>query len=175
METLHERILLGTAGTIVANAHLFANKTLLVAHADNLVSFDLQNFQKFHYDSVKKFGIEISMIVFETSNPESCGIVELNHDGLVIDFHEKISNPPGNLANGAIYIFEPSVIDFILKLEKPCPDLSLDVIPSYMGRIAAYKNINYLRDIGTPNSLCQANQDVTETPEIFNVAGKQEY
>ena len=51
----------------------------------------------------------------------------------VIAFHEKVENPPGNLANGAVYIFEPEVIDDIASLGKSVVDLSTEIIPNYVG------------------------------------------
>ena len=46
------------------------------------------------------------MLIFVTENPKSCGIVSLNKSGIVKDFFEKIENPPSNIANGAIYLFD---------------------------------------------------------------------
>ena len=43
-------------------------------------------------------------MTFRSETPETCGIVELDAEGVVVGFHEKVANPPSNLANGAIYI-----------------------------------------------------------------------
>ncbi len=58
------------------------------------------------------------MLGFRTDDPRSCGILELDDRDTVVAFHEKVENPPGNLANGAVYIFEPEVIDDIAGLGK---------------------------------------------------------
>ena len=34
-----------------------------------------------------------------------CGIVELDDEGIVVNFHEKVSNPPSNIANGAVFVW----------------------------------------------------------------------
>ena len=73
-------------------------------------------------------------------------------------FHEKATNPPGNNANAAVYIFEPSVLKFLEGLGKPVIDLSTEVMPHYIGRMSVYANDGYHRDIGTPESLAKAHE-----------------
>ena len=97
-------------------------------------------------------GCEMTMMTFSTSTPESCGIVELDEYGVVKAFHEKVKNPPGNLANGAVYILEPSIIGFLEGLGKRIIDFSTEVLPRYIGRIFTFHNDIYHRDIGTIES-----------------------
>jgi mannose-1-phosphate guanylyltransferase len=85
--------------------------------------------------------------------PESCGIVELDKRGIVQAFHEKIENPPSNLANAGVYILEPTIFDFLKSLNKINIDFSLDVIPAFIGKINTFHNSVYHRDIGTIESL----------------------
>jgi mannose-1-phosphate guanylyltransferase len=75
---------------------------------------------------------------------------------VVIKFHEKVAKPPSNHANAAVYIFEPSVIDFMDSLDKAVIDISTEVLPRYLGRMQAFHNSDYHRDIGTPESLVLA-------------------
>jgi mannose-1-phosphate guanylyltransferase len=70
--------------------------------------------------------------------------------------HEKVADPPGVRANGAVYIFEPSVLDLVAALNRPVVDLSTEVLPRLLGRIATFHNDDYHRDIGTPESLALA-------------------
>lgn len=157
IELAHEYELLGTGGTILANKGFFQNQPFLLAHADNLARFDMGAFLTRHRQ--RPSGALITMMTFDTDTPQSCGIVEEDAQGIVTAFHEKAQNPPGRRANAAVYIFEPGVIDFIAGLKKPKPDISLDVIPAFMGRICTYHNADYLRDIGTPESLAKAEED----------------
>lgn len=99
------------------------------------------------------------MMVFETPDPKSCGIVDLDQRGLVTSFHEKVVSPPGNLANAAVYILEPSVVNFMANLGKEEIDFSTEVIPHFMGRIQTHLNTAYHRDIGTVASWMEANED----------------
>lgn len=154
---VHEETLLGTGGTILQNQDFFKDEAFLVAHADNLTIFNLPEFT--HKHAVRPTGTEMTMMVFETSDPQSCGIVSFDSQGVVQTFHEKVDNPPGNLANAAVYIFEPSVVEWLAGMGKTQVDISTEVIPKYLGRIFAYLNSCYHRDIGTMESWVEANQD----------------
>ena len=98
----------------------------------------------------------VTMLGFRTDDPHSCGILELDDRGSVVAFHEKVSDPPGNLANGAVYVFEPEIIDAIAGVGRPVVDLSTEIIPPLVGRILCVETDGYHRDIGTPQSLSQA-------------------
>ena len=147
---VHEEQLLGTGGTILANRDFFREQAFLVAHADNLTIFDPLAFYKRHGERPPE--AELTMMVFETPDPKSCGIVALDQRCMVNSFHEKVASPPGNLANAAVYILEPSVLDFMVSLGKAEIDFSTEVIPQYMGKIFTYRNASYHRDIGTVSS-----------------------
>jgi mannose-1-phosphate guanylyltransferase len=154
---VHEEILLGTGGTVLRNRDFFANQPFMVAHADNLTRFDVSGFIRRHRERPQ--GAAITMMTFETDDPRSCGIVEEDPRGMVKAFHEKVSDPPGNHANAAVYIFEPSVIDYLATLGKDVIDLSTEVIPRYVGRICTFHNADYHRDIGTLDSLAKAERE----------------
>jgi mannose-1-phosphate guanylyltransferase len=157
IDMVHETELLGTGGTVLANRAWFGDGPFLVAHGDNLTRFDVAAFIRRH--ETRPTGVEITMMTFRTDTPSSCGIVETDGDGRVLAFHEKVANPPGDMANGAVYIFEPSVMAFLAGLGRTVVDLSLDVIPHYCGRIVAFENRVYHRDIGTMESLAKAQLD----------------
>lgn len=129
----------------------------MVAHADNLTRFDPVAFIQTHAN--RSAGVLITMMTFDTDVPQSCGIVELDNRGLVVAFHEKIPNPPGRRASAAVYLFEPEVIDFMLGLGKEEFDISLDVVPHFLGKIQTFHNADYHRDIGSPESLRLAEQE----------------
>jgi mannose-1-phosphate guanylyltransferase len=105
-------------------------------------------------------GCVMTMLAFETDTPQSCGILELDSHGMVQAFHEKVENPPGNLANGAVMVLETEVGEYAKALGRALVDLSVDVIPHFLGRIQAYRHRGYHRDIGSPQSLAQAQQDI---------------
>lgn len=150
----HEESLLGTGGTVLRNRGFFGREPFMVVHADNLSAFDVRAFIARH--AARPRGAALTMMTFDTDAPQSCGIVEQDSAGIVVRMHEKVQNPPGTRANAAIYIFEPEVVDFIASLRKPVVDLSTEVLPHYMGRIASFHNARYHRDIGSLDSLRKA-------------------
>jgi mannose-1-phosphate guanylyltransferase len=157
IDLVHEPELLGTGGTILANRAYFGAAPFLVAHADNLTDFDAAGLIAAH--AVRPQGCSITMLAFETDDPQSCGILELDAHNVVVGFHEKVANPPGNLANGAVYIIEPDVVAFIASLGRAFVDFSVDVLPAYVGRVYAVQTAGYHRDIGNIVSLQRAEQE----------------
>ena len=151
--TVYEEMLLGTGGTLLKNRSFFDNepkKPFMLVHADNLSIFDVQAFVNSHLN--RPTGSEITMMTFKTPTPHTCGIIETDEKGCVQAFHEKVANPPGDMANGAVYIMEPSIFNYLEGLNKEFIDFSTEVIPYYMGRIYVFYNDVYHRDIGTIES-----------------------
>lgn len=159
---VHEERLLGTGGTILKNKDFFENGSFLVAHADNLTIFDPIAFADSH--RMRPCESEMTMMVFETPDPKSCGIVGIDGRNIVMSFYEKVSRPPGNLANAAVYILEPAVLDYMAALGKREIDFSTEVIPQFMGRISTYINSSYHRDVGTVASWIEAHKDFLYFP-----------
>ncbi|ACF02938.1 Nucleotidyl transferase [Rhodopseudomonas palustris TIE-1] len=152
-----ETTLLGTAGTLLRHRAHFADGPTLFAHADNLSLFDPRAFLAAH--AGRPPDTAMTMMSFVTDHPQSCGILTLDPAGRVLEMDEKPQHPKGNLANAAVYIVEPEVIDFIASLGKPVVDFSTEVLPVFMGRIFSFHNGSYHRDIGNPSSLALAQLD----------------
>jgi len=150
----YERKLLGTAGSLKNNINIFLGNSALVAHADNYLDINFDEFINFHINKRPKY-CSISMMTFIAKNPQDCGIVSLDKNGVVREFYEKVENPPGDIANGAVYIFEPEVFDWIN--ENNPIDISKDVIPNFLGKIATWNNKGIHIDIGTVQNLILAN------------------
>ena len=147
---IHEEELLNTGGTLLANKEFFNDEPFMLVHADNLSFCDFNAFIQAHKQRDLK--CEITMMLFESDNPSSCGVVELDNHKIVQKFHEKVDDPPSNLANGAVYICEPSIFEFLESLDKKEIDFSNDVIVNYMGKVNTDLNNIYHRDIGTVKS-----------------------
>jgi mannose-1-phosphate guanylyltransferase len=157
VDLVHEPSLLGTGGTILANRDWLGDAPFLVAHADNLTRFDVGAFLRAH--ASRPSGTLMTMMTFTADDPRQCGIIEADPAGRVIAFHEKVQSPPGDRANAAVYVFEPALIEMLQSLGKPVIDLSTEVIPALVGRIATFHNDIYHRDIGTPDSLARAERE----------------
>jgi len=155
IDLFHEPTLLGTGGTILANRSYFGREPFFVAHADNLTDAPVSRLLDAH--SAAEPDVLLTLFAFRTATPQSCGILELDHDRRVIGFHEKVPNPPGNLANGAIYVFSSEVITQIESLGRRIVDLSTEIIPGLMPHIVAVEHTGLFLDIGTPEALAEAN------------------
>ena len=155
IKIVREKQLLGTAGTIKFLSKKLLKLPTLVIHADNFCGMDLNEFINMHHN-YRPAGCEFSMMTFDTDTPESCGIVKLDENSIVTKFYEKQQKPIGNYANGAVYLLEPSVIEWVI--EKDIADFSTEVIPEFMGKIFAIKNSSFHVDIGSFDGLKKAQE-----------------
>jgi len=155
---VHEPTLLGTAGTLMANLDFFQGEDGLLIHADNYCLADLRAFVAAHQQRPPE--CLVTVMAFRTSTPSTCGILELDDRGVVVGFHEKVANPPGNLASGAIYLLSSQFLQFAQKELAGVTDLSTEVIPGLMGRLYACEIKEPFIDIGTPAAYRQANEEL---------------
>ena len=153
---LHETNLLGTAGTLRANSKRLGESDFLMAHADNVSRFSVSSFINRFRERPK--GCVGTMMTFETDTPQTCGIVQVDQAGVVVDYVEKVANPSSNVANAAVFIFNPMIHDIVGCLPS-ATDFCADVVPHLVGRINTFHNTEYHRDIGTPASYAQALED----------------
>jgi len=153
---VNEIELQGTAGTLIENLDFFQNEDGMLIHADNLCLANLKDFQKAHQNRPSE--CLMTMMTFRTHNPSSCGILEIDKYGIVRNFHEKISNPPGNLANGAVYIISAELLKELKKDLFVFKDFSTEVINYYIDHIYTYETKEVFIDIGTPETYEQANK-----------------
>jgi mannose-1-phosphate guanylyltransferase len=154
VQSVYEPELKGTAGTLRANEKALQGTTILLVHADNFIQCNFDDFLQFHHVRRPKH-CPITMMTFTTQTPSTCGIVEIDKDNIVIGFHEKVNDPPGNLANGAVYLLEPEVLKWICDRPK-ITDFSTQVLPQFIGRIATWHNQGVHIDIGSIHALRQA-------------------
>ena len=154
IETIYEPELLGTAGTLLSNIEYFKGGLGILIHADNYTEIDLTNLIIAH--SNKPSDCLITMLTFNTDVPESCGIVDIDENRVVKSFHEKVSNPPGNIANGAVYVFDQEFMDYVKEVEPKPVDFSTDILPKLVGRIYTWHTRHAFIDIGTPENLKKA-------------------
>jgi mannose-1-phosphate guanylyltransferase len=150
----HEPVLLGSAGTLLANRDFVADDDMfLVVNADNLTDFDLGVL----IDAHRAGGTIATLTVFRAPRPSECGIIGVA-DGRVVGFVEKPTDPPSDLANAGMYAFHPSVLD---EIPEPLPrDIGFDLLPQLVGRARALAlDDAYFLDIGTLAALEKARCD----------------
>jgi len=161
----YEPELLGTAGTLAANKDFFSMEPTLIAHADNFCLCDWSKFIEAH--AKRPTNTIMTMMTFRTPTPQTCGIVQLNSEGVVENFFEKSDTPPDNLANAAIYLIESSVIDLLLSIDPPITDISTELIPQLLGKIYSWENTDMVIDIGTSESLHRACGVIAEKTHAY--------
>ena len=146
----HEPVLLGSAGTLLANRDFVADDDMfLVINADNLTDFDLGLL----IDAHRAGGTIATLSVFRAPRPSECGIVEVAADGRVVGFVEKPAEPTSDLANAGMYAFHPRVLD---EIPDGTPrDIGFDLLPRFVGRarVVALEDDCYFRDIGSVVAL----------------------
>ena len=150
----HEEKLLGTGGTLLANRRLLEGGPVLVAHADNLSVFDPLDLLRHH--ARRPEGCVMTMMTFKSDDPRSCGVVETDHREVMAGFHEKVADPPGKIANAAVYVFEDSIFGELAAMEKKTVNLSTEILPTMVDRALCYRNHEFHRDVGTLSSLLAA-------------------
>ncbi|MBM3513318.1 MAG: nucleotidyltransferase family protein [Alphaproteobacteria bacterium] len=154
IDLFHEPEILGTAGTVRALAtQLLGQGPAFIAHADNLSVFDLAAFSAAH--AARPTDCLGTMMTFITDRPKDCGIVELDRSGVVQRVFEKVENPPGNLANAAVFIIEEAIVRWVAD-HPDVFDFCRDVVPPLAGRWFTFFNGTFHRDIGTQEALAKA-------------------
>ena len=156
VKLVNEASLLGTAGTLIANLNFFQEEDGLLIHADNYCLADFIVFQRAHENRPK--GCLMTMMVFRSLNPSKCGIVEVNSRNVLIGFHEKVANPPGNLANGAVYILSAELLKILALDFRGAVDFSTEIVNQFVGKIYCYETPEFFLDIGTPSAYEEANK-----------------
>jgi len=149
--TFHEPKLLGSAGTVAANAKFVeGEESFLIVYADNYTNIDLCSLLEFHQAKKSVF----TMGLFRSPAPRECGIAVLDGEDRIVDFIEKPAAPVGPWANAGIYVAGPSLLQRIPETV-PC-DFGYDVVPSYVGEAYGYCIKGVFCDIGTPERLQKA-------------------
>ena len=157
VKLIYEKELSGTAGTLIQNLKFFMNEDVLLIHADNYCLEEIKNLIQAHQRRPKN--CLMTMMTFRTEDPTSCGIVEVDEHGVVIGFHEKVKFPPGNLANGAVYLLSAELLDKIGSEMNTFKDFSKEVISSLVGKIFIYETTEIFIDIGTEPNYKLANEE----------------
>jgi D,D-heptose 1,7-bisphosphate phosphatase len=150
----YEPVLLGSAGTIAANAGLADGAdAVIIVYADNFSDVDLGRMLAFHRSHSDPF----TMLLFRAPNPSSCGIAELSDDGRVVSFVEKPKEPKSDLANGGVYVVDAEAYREIASMR--AFDLGFEVLPRFVGRMRGWPWEGYHLDVGTLEALEKARRD----------------
>jgi mannose-1-phosphate guanylyltransferase len=164
LKTFYEPELLGSAGTIAANAQWASDAdAALVIYADNFSRFDLRRLLGHHFATRS----ELTLGVFTAPDPCRCGIVEVDAEGRGLSFEEKPTEPKSNLAAAGLYVLSPDIVREIRALWHPGQgvfDLGFDLFPHLVRRATVFPITEPLIDIGT----IEAYERVCREYQTFN-------
>ena len=154
LDESYEPELLGSAGTIAANADLADGAdAVVIIYADNFSEVDLKEMLAFHRSHDDPF----TMLLFRAPNPSACGIAELDGGGRVVSFVEKPKEPKSDLANGGVYVVDADAYREIAAMG--AFDLGFEVLPKFVGRMRGWAMDGYHLDVGTLEALAKARDD----------------
>jgi len=167
----------GTANAIYRNISFIEQydpEYVLVISGDHIYKMDYDMMLDFH----KRKGADATIAVIEVKWEEASrfGIMSTDDDDRIIEFAEKPKEPKSNLASMGIYIFNWQVLKSYLGKDEMNPDSSKDfgkdVIPLMLRErlnMFAYPFEGYWKDVGTIESLWEANMDLLENQPLFNL------
>ena len=158
----------GTADAVQQNFAFIKNSSpdfVLILSGDHIYTMDYDPMISFHIDQ----GADLTMGVIKVPIEEASrfGILATDKKYRVTSFVEKPADPPSNLANMGVYLFNRDLLDRILwedrMDENSSHDFGKDVIPKLIkskARVFAYPYTGYWMDVGTVNSYWQAHLDL---------------
>jgi mannose-1-phosphate guanylyltransferase len=149
---------LGTGGAIRnAAAMLSGSGPVAIFNGDVLSAHDLAAQLKFHVDN----DADVTLYLTEVPDARAFGAVEFDNEFRVSAFNEKMENPPTNMINAGCYIFTREVIESIPT--KKVVSVERETFPGLLARNArvfAFVDRGYWLDIGNPQALMKATQDL---------------
>jgi D-glycero-D-manno-heptose 1,7-bisphosphate phosphatase len=149
-----EATLLGSAGTVAANANVADDtEQVVVIHTDKLSDIDLRPLIAFH----RQHGDPLTMVLFRAPNPHNSGMAELDSKGRVISFVEKSEQPARDLADAGLYVLDAAAYGEIASMR--AFDLGSEVLPRFMGRMRGWVWGGCHLDIGTREALARAQDE----------------
>lgn len=167
----------GTADAISQNIDFidkYSPEYLLVLSGDHIYKMNYGKMLDYH----KEMNADATIAVIEVPMKEASrfGIMNTDGNGRIVEFEEKPEHPKSNLASMGIYIFNWKLLRKILLADMKNPDshhdFGKDVIPCLLNdnkTLAAYKFKGYWKDVGTIDSLWEANMDLIDSRNELNL------
>ena len=161
----------GTADAISQNIDFVDNydpEYMLILSGDHIYKMNYAKMLQAH----KENGADATIAVIEVPMKEASRFGIMNTDpetGRIVEFEEKPAEPKSNLASMGIYIFNWKLLRKMLvadmKNEESNHDFGKDIIPALLNdgkKLFAYKFKGYWKDVGTIDSLWEANMDLLD-------------
>lgn len=168
----------GTANAIYQNIEFIERynpEYVLVLSGDHIYKMDYSKMLKAHEEAKAACTIAVLEVTMEEAS--RFGIMNTREDGTIYEFEEKPKNPKSNLASMGIYVFTWQKLKKYLTEDEANPsssnDFGKDVIPSMLNSgelLKVYRFNDYWKDVGTVNSLWEANLDLLNPKIDLNLA-----
>lgn len=167
----------GTANAIYQNLRFinqFNPDYVLVLSGDHIYKMNYSIMLNYHI--LNNADCTIAAINVPKEEASRFGILNTNDDGSIYEFEEKPKNPKSTLASMGIYIFSAKKLYKYLEEDSQNPDSSndfgKDILPKMLSsgeKMMAYEFDGYWKDVGTIDSLYEANMDLLGDSPKFDV------
>ena len=164
----------GTADAIYQNRDFLDQEEadyVLVLSGDHIYKMNYEKMLQKHIESKA----DATIAVFEVPLKEASrfGIMNCDKNDKIIEFEEKPAKPKSNLASMGVYIFSYKTLRKYLtndaKNKESAHDFGKNIIPAYLKdglKLQAYRFKGYWKDVGTVDSLWEANMDLLEANQL---------
>ncbi len=169
----------GTANAIYQNIPFIERYDpdhVLILSGDHIYKMDYAAMLKHHVQ--KDADCTIAVRTVPLAEASRFGIMNTREDGAIYEFEEKPKVPKSTNASMGIYIFKWSVLREFLIADEEDPksdnDFGKNVIPALLNsghKLYAYAFEGYWKDVGTINSLWEANMELLGTDPAFDLSG----
>ena len=168
----------GTADAISQNIDFIDNQDpdyVLILSGDHIYKMDYSKMLAFH--RAHEADATIAVLPVPMKEASRFGIMNTDEEARIIEFEEKPAQPKSNLASMGIYIFNWKQLRRILsadmKDERSSHDFGKDIIPSMLAegrRLFAWRFEGYWKDVGTVDSLWEANMDLLDPDDPLDLS-----
>ena len=162
----------GTANAIYQNIQFieqFNTDYVLILSGDHIYKMDYNKMLQVHIQNNADCTIAVREVPWEEAS--RFGIMNTNEDNSISEFEEKPAHPKSNKASMGVYIFTWEKLRQYLVADAEDPnsanDFGKNIIPKMLGdeqRMFAYDFKGYWKDVGTIESLWEANMDLLTLP-----------
>ncbi len=147
------------------------SRYVLVLSGDHIYKMNYQKMLSHHIEH--KAEITIAANLVDSDSAKRFGIIEANDQNKIIGFEEKPDQPKSNLASMGIYIFSVDVLEKLLnEATKEENDFGHHLIPKAIREnyeVSVYRFADYWKDVGTVQSLYEANMDLLDNPDFLGL------
>ena len=171
----------GTANAIYQNIDFidrFDPEYVVVLSGDHIYKMDYSQMVAYHEKNGAACTIAVRNVPLEEAS--RFGILNTNPDNTIYEFEEKPKKPKSTNASMGIYCFTWKVLREALIADEENPESSNDfgknIIPMLLGnghKLMAYNFDGYWKDVGTINSLWEANMELLGKNPEFNIRGDE--